>query len=529
MKPQQDLAGKSLWNIALPRLTGILLTGTLILFAIYLLTVAGMSLQWRMVHDSPILMYLTLMIDEFGYVPYRDLLDVNLPGSYLIYALVGRASEYSDLGFRIADLLYLAAISTLTWLWMRDFGRAVAWAGVLLGGMLYLSYGSTMSFQREFLILLPVMAALLTAARFPDRYLARKYLLIGLLFGFAATIKPQAALAMPVLLIFQAWELRRGQALSAKQFVLMGVMTAVGFAIPIVLMFIYLWNAGGLPGFIEMARNWWPLNLNITTELVTMEGVAFTRYLWAGYWAGILTPWLIPMGIGAWLAFSSRRLSAATKRRVWVLIVIAWGYSMYTLLAGKFFPYHWFIYLYFVAQMAALCFLEQPVQAPWWKTLTPLLALWLLFPLLLFPPPEVVAKVLDLDMPSPKNGRVDEIAAFLSTNLEEGEMVQPLDWTGGAVHSMLIARAPIATPVVYDVIFYQHISSAYVQAWRQRFMGMLEADPPRFIVQIETNKPWISGPDTTREFSALRAFMEANYTVALAGDGYKVWERRDDK
>lgn len=207
------------------------------------------------------------------------------------------------------------------------------------------------------------------------------------------------------------------------------------------------------------------------------------------------------------------------------MICLAWCYSIYTLLAAKFFPYHWFIYMYFVAQIAALCFVEQPQPARWWKSLAPLVVLWLLVPVLLRPPTEFVSKLLGWEMPAPHNGRVDEIAAFLQTNLQEGETVQPLDWTGGSVHAMLIAKAPIATPVVYDVIFYQNISSPYIQSWRQRFMGLLEAAPPQFIIQIETNKPWITGEDTTREFPALHAFMEAGYTIALAGDGYNVWER----
>ncbi|QYK50416.1 MAG: hypothetical protein KF701_08445 [Anaerolineales bacterium] len=513
--------------MTLPKLRNILLVDTFVLLTIYVIVLAGSSLQWRMLHDSPIVMYISLMIDKFGYVPYRDLLDVNLPGTYLIYALVGRASGYTDLGFRIADLLYLAAIAALTWVWMRDFGKKVAWAGALFGVMLYLSYGQVMSFQREFLILLPLLGALVAAVRVPDRHFTGKYLLIGFLFGFAATIKPQAALAMPFLLAFQAWELWRGEGLERKRFLQMGVATAVGFAIPIGITVIYLWKAGALPSFIEMAQNWWPLNLyitTITTDLQIVTGPVFRKYLLSGYVTGIFTLWLVPMFIGVWFALTSQ-VSASTKRRVWLLICLAWCYSIYTLLAAKFFPYHWFIYMYFVAQIAALCFVEQPQPARWWKSLAPLVVLWLLVPVLLRPPTEFVSKLLGWEMPAPHNGRVDEIAAFLQTNLQEGETVQPLDWTGGSVHAMLIAKAPIATPVVYDVIFYQNISSPYIQSWRQRFMGLLEAAPPQFIIQIETNKPWITGEDTTREFPALHAFMEAGYTIALAGDGYNVWER----
>ncbi|MCL4257820.1 MAG: glycosyltransferase family 39 protein [Anaerolineales bacterium] len=294
--------------MTLPKLRNILLVDTFVLLTIYVIMLAASSLQWRMLHDSPIVMYISLMIDKFGYVPYRDLLDVNLPGTYLIYALVGRISSYSDLGFRIADLIYLAAIAALTWVWMRDFGKKVAWASALFGVMLYLSYGQVMSFQREFLILLPLMGALVTAVRFPERRFMSKYFIIGLLFGLAATIKPQAALGMPFLIAFQAWDLWRGEGLERKRFLLMGVMTAVGFVIPIGMAIFYLWQAGALPSFIEMAQNWWPLNLyitTITTDLQIVTGPVFREYLWSGYITGIFTLWLIPMFVGVWLALTS--------------------------------------------------------------------------------------------------------------------------------------------------------------------------------------------------------------------------------
>ena len=46
------------------------------------------SLQWRMVHDSPIMMYLTFLIDHEHYVPYRDFFDMNMPGTYLVNLLI---------------------------------------------------------------------------------------------------------------------------------------------------------------------------------------------------------------------------------------------------------------------------------------------------------------------------------------------------------------------------------------------------------------------------------------------------------
>jgi hypothetical protein len=120
---------------------------------------------------------------------------------------------------------------------------------------------------------------------------------------------------------------------------------------------------------------------------------------------------------------------------------------------------------------------------------------------------------------------VDEIASYLRAHLAPGDTVQPLDWTGGAVHAMLIARAPIATPFVYDFYFYHHVSNPFIQRLRARFMAAMRAAPPRFVIQIETQKPWPGGADTTREFPELQALLATDYTVASRGDGYQILER----
>lgn len=104
--------------------------------------------------------------------------------------------------------------------------------------------------------------------------------------------------------------------------------------------------------------------------------------------------------------------------------------------------------------------------------------------------------------------------------------MQPLDWTGGALHALLSARAAPATSFVYDIQFYHHVSSPYIQELRRRFITELTAARPRFIVEIDdASKPWPEGPDTTHSFPALRSILARDYQVALRGAGYTIDER----
>ena len=174
--------------------------------SILLTIIALLSLKWHMVHDAPIFMYFAYLIDLFNYVPYRDLFDVNLPGTYFIYLLVGRFFGYGDLAFRCFDLLYLSAILILTGLCLKRIGWRVAWCSIVLFGLLYLGYGPIMSLQRDYCIILPVTTAMFIASSFPALNDVLKSFLVGILFGVAATIKPHAPLGFPLVILFQVWD-----------------------------------------------------------------------------------------------------------------------------------------------------------------------------------------------------------------------------------------------------------------------------------------------------------------------------------
>ena len=127
--------------------------------------------------------------------------------------------------------------------------------------------------------------------------------------------------------------------------------------------------------------------------------------------------------------------------------------------------------------------------------------------------------------PAPNGGRVEEIAQFLkSKKLGADDRVQPLDWTGGAVHAMLIAEARPATRFIYNYHFYHHISRPYIQHLRKELMEGLTANPPRLIIEVDAS-PRPTGIDTTTEFPELSSFIASTYRAAKRGDGYTVFER----
>ena len=496
-----------------------------VLWAVLLL-VAGLSLQWHMTHDAPILFYMAYGMEHFGYVPYVDFFDMNAPGTHYADALIGRVFGYGDLGFRIADLTALAALLALTWLLMRRYGRWVAPCATALFGALYLGGGPDISLQREYLALLPVAGALALATTRRARSAPVPWLLVGALLGVATTIKPGMAVGLPAVLVYGAAVSAKrgvGQAQAGSAWSVVGA-SLLGFAVPLAATALHLASVGALDDFLAIAGNYWPLysSLSRTHEVILPSGRA--AYL-AGEWArlGGLWPWMVPAALGTGLAV----LAVPKRRRQTLLLAaLAVSYSVYPVVGGKFWTYHWLPFLYFAVLLSALTLIEAPRRALLRRVA--IVAFLLAAALGLRPPDEVPRQLAGERWASPDVLRAERIAGFLSESLRPGDTVQPLDWTGGAVHGMLKAGARLATPFVYDFHFSHHVSTGTIQDLRARFLDELKSARPRFIIRTETLRPWVSGPDTQKGFHAVDEFVRENYREVHAGFGYRIYGRAGD-
>ena len=213
------------------------------------------------------------------------------------------------------------------------------------------------------------------------------------------------------------------------------------------------------------------------------------------------------------------------------------AYAVYPAPAGKFWLYHYMPFAYFCSISTGLCLFTCP-QLPKLRfvhrttkilmLLVPVIAVTVQLPLHNY----LESLASDLcsgpETHAPKEGRVDAIAGWLKGRLQPGDSVQPLDWTGGSIHGMLLAEAKLATQFMCDYHFYHHVSSPFIQGLRRSFISQLRKASPRFIIEVLTNKPWVSGIDTTSKFPELRQFLDDYYTVAYEGDGYLIYERMND-
>lgn len=487
---------------------------------------AKFSLDWRMVHDSPILYYMGYLVSQFGAVPYRDFFDMNMPGAHWFNALVGTIFGFTDFGFQRANLLILLVTMGLMFYWLKSFGFWPGLAGSILFGVFFFQYGPVMSMQREFITLPFILAALIIFPYAQTSNRLWRYLIAGILIGLSVLIKPQSGLMFLVLAVclFYIFLIQKSK---AHSFILPLIVLSIGLAIPLLVTFVYFLTSGSLDSFLEIALRYWPLynainaRLEITSGfneiLVTLNGLS---------WIGINGLWFAPALVSVTCLTKNQLLARQERLKTYVMIGGVLASFIEVIVANKYWEYHWLPMLTFLIMLSAAGLASPPFLAKSKSTWPVLCSIFIAIVFIIRPPASFWEQIQSRTPSAPQGGRVDEIASYLKENLDPGDTVQPLDWTNGAVQSMLITRALPASRYLYDFYFFHHVSNPEIQFIRQDLIKQLGFSKPKVVIQFYDGRPWVGGLDTTREFPELQQFLTENYYVDKDKNGYRLWMRK---
>lgn len=488
------------------QLVMVLLAGLLVWQAVY-------SLRWPIAHDEAPLFYESFLIQHYEKIPYRDIFDFQMPGSMALYSVIGGLARYNAVAIRVIDLLILAFILVVTFLSLKKFGGIPAFTACVLFGLKYLQGGPSMSLQREYLLLVFLAPAVWIALQ--DSRNVRRRLLLGFLFGAMVLIKPHAAIGLLPVVLFGLTDLIRRQKKDLRELIAAIFPYAAGFLLPLLTAFAWLAANQALAPFMDIAMHYWPLYSQINGEMmVTSDAERFLFILDQVWKLGGHGLWFVPAILSVYLLHDLK---------AYLLASLVLCYAVYPAFSGQFFPYHYIPLLYFVIVLAALSLKDVTFSRPWIGYAAVVLlgsvVLWNVRPSTAF------MRQLEGRRVATSSDRAEEISEFLADNLNPGDTVQPLDWTGGALLAALEARAPIATSYVFDFYFYHHVSNPYIKNLRADFMNQLQAAPPRFVIEvIAADKPWVGGEDTTRDFPELRDFLSNHYSVTIQSDDYLIHE-----
>lgn len=525
---------RSLFDKSLLAFQYILLFGLSVLLLLKIYT----SLQWRMEHDTPLLHYAAFLMDKHGRVPYRDIFETSMPGTFAFHYVIVKLFGYGDDAFRYVDLTLLGTLLIVTYTFMSRFGRQAAILAAILFGLVYLAQGQATSLQRDYIGIIPVAFALLCIpAEMGTPVRLNRFAFVGLLFGLSVLIKPHLGIALPIVLATLLTFRWHTQNRSMHDFIKCAAVSTVALLAPLAIAMVWLAADSALASFVDIMINYLPLHNALTGDKQTSFGLGRVLYLIMG---ALTFGGFGLMVLFSMLAYYHVAVQAGKDEAIHISLaclgLCTFAYAVYPVIAGKFWPYHYIPLLYFCSLSAGLCLYvgNQQKSAILFRTQKAIMLSALAITIAVQLPLYNFIYYMDYDLHegrqahSPKNGRVDEIAGWLKRNLHPSDTVQPLDWSGGSIHAMLLAKADLATHFMYDYHFYHNVSLPYIQGLRRTFISQLHETNPRFIIDVDTNKPWVSGQDTTREFPELQQFIYQCYTVAFQANGYRIYQRYPD-
>ena len=140
------------------------------------------SLAWRMPTDVPLMHFIAVQMMR-GAVPYRDNLDMNMPGTYWFHEAVIVVLGTGAAAWRAVELGFLASISAIGgWSVGRRSVPACIFAIAALAGW-HLAAGPQDAGQRDYLIVALLMVGLASLLIFSESNVRRYLAISGLMVG----------------------------------------------------------------------------------------------------------------------------------------------------------------------------------------------------------------------------------------------------------------------------------------------------------------------------------------------------------
>ena len=196
-------------------------------------------------------MHYVVFLMEHGLAPYRQIVDLNQPGTFAVEAAVMALLGKGALAWRVFDLLLLSGIGLAMASICRPWGYFPALFAAVTFAMIHGRDGLIQLGQRDLLmatLLVVAYALLFKAVRSIDREHYGLSLLAGICLGATASVKPDALVLVPPLFGLVAFELQRRH----RRWKMHLGLACAGVLLPILASLVFLLREHALEAFMGL-------------------------------------------------------------------------------------------------------------------------------------------------------------------------------------------------------------------------------------------------------------------------------------
>lgn len=442
--------------------------------------------RWPLVHDAPLLHYIVFLMDK-GFVPYRDIIDMNMPGAYVLESLGMHAFGGGAHGWFIWDLI-CDAIAVLASTWIAGpTHRAAGMVAGSLACLLHLADGALNLGQRDW----TVAVLLLLSFGFLFKILrgGRSIWSCGVFFfATAATlVKPPALLFCLLALGALGWLFRK----SPHRIVPNLLCGLAGFAPPIVVVILFLikWHAG--KSFLHTMTT-------LVPYYASLQRTSIAVLLWSDL--GVIQKVAVPFAIVALVLFLLSRSWRSMESTL--LLLGAFCGTIYYIAQDKGWSYQRYPAIAFALLWIALE-VEKGLRVGGVRS-------WIAWPTLLglvfvLPSIAVIRERLKPYSTATMLHLQSDLEGFGGQQLSR--RVQCLDMTHADCINVLYRLGLVqSTGFIYDFYLFPEQPTSVTIALQSRFLRMVSADPPKAFILSE--QVWPGGGKGYKQLARWPAFND---------------------
>ena len=459
-----------------------------LLTAINVILIAG-SLQWPMPNDAGVFHFAASQFLQ-GAVPYRDLVEMNQPLIYWLHEGILLLGGAGDATFRIFDLLCTALVAISVFVFCASAGTFAGLIGAAFLVMMHLTFGMGSAGQRDFFMLIPLLAAAVISVRSAEagKRAGLTFLLSGALIGVACLIKPTAALAA-IIPFAAAGRLR---VRDVAFFAVGGLLIATPAAIQLLTngglqALLAIWSEHGLIYSQLEAQPVWKLALTLLSWCLRLSGFVLAAAIAFKFQANPRMRAALALAV-----FGAAHILVQRK---------GYYYHAYPLICGIVLAGT--IGLPRLQKSAAFACILMISAFTAWRAAPPI--------------------VHGLARSENENTSLATAAMerALSQHFARGSKVQVLDSDSGGFLAMARVGMKQATPHIYWFLVLNRD-----EAFRNGFIARLqEAQPDGFLI-TESQWPVGRGFEGFERFSELMRFVDDSYKEVESESGWRIYKRK---